>query len=162
MTTLGFSMELSSGALTCVGDMPVVASTRHGGAIVASDGKRLYRVGGDSDDGAPIAVRLALPATDCGVPGPKRLVGVRLEGVIGGRVGVLATSEAGSSLEGAAEGTAVEAGGTDGVLLPGCVTARLGRGYGRTWRVAMACDDGADLDVGAIVLAALPLDRRPA
>jgi hypothetical protein len=158
MTTLGFSMELSSGALTRVADMPVIMACRHGGAIVVSDGARLYRVGGDSDDGAPIAIRLALPATDCGDPGPKRLTGVHLEGVLGGRVGVLATSEAGSSLEGVTAGT----GGTGDTGLPGRVTARLGRGYGRTWRIALACDDGADFDVGAILLAALPLDRRPA
>jgi hypothetical protein len=155
MTTLGFSMELGSGALTRLEGMPVVAACRHAGSTVVSGGAGLFRVGGDTDDGAPIAVRVILPATDCGEEGPMRLTGVGLSGVVSGRVAVAATSDAGASLEGTV-GLAGDGG------LPGFGLARLGRGYGRTWRVALSAGDGADLDVGEIALFPLPLDRRPA
>lgn len=155
MTGIGFSLELESGALTCLAGPAVVAACRHGGRTVVSDGTRLYRLGGDDDDGGAIPWRLALPATDCGAPGPKRLIRVDLEGTLGGEVAVSAASEAGSALE-AVAGPVGEPG------VPGRAVARLGRGYGAAWRVALAGADGRGLDLGAIVLAVLSLDRRPA
>lgn len=158
MTSIGFSLELETGALTCLAGLPVVAACRHGETVVASDGERLYRVGGDSDDGALIAWRLTLPATDCGLAGPKRLVGVSLEGVLGGQVDVQALSDSGAVLEGVAgpAGTFGEPG------LPGRAVARLGRGYGTSWRVRLAATNGEALDIGQVALTSLPLDRRPA
>ncbi len=155
MKTLGFSMELSSGALTRLTGLPAVAACLHDGAVLASDGGGLFRIGGATDDGAPVAARFVLPATDCGDPAPKRLPGVAVEGFVPGRLAVAAASDAGSSLEGVA-------GPAGGAGLPGRAMARLGRGYGRTWRVAFSADDGQPLDVGAIVLRPLSLDRRPA
>jgi hypothetical protein len=155
MSGIGFSLELESGALTCLTGPAVVAACRHGGRTVVSDGARLYRLGGSDDDGAAIAWRLALPATDGGLPGPKRLARVDLEGTLGGEVAVAAASDAGAGLGGVA-GPAGEPG------LPGRSVARLGRGYGDVWRVDLAGADGGSLDLGAVVLAFLPLDRRPA
>ncbi len=150
----GFSMELASGALTRLQGMPFADVCRHGEAILAGDGQSLWRVGGDSDNGAPIAVRLGLPATDCGQPGPKRLRAVRLVGRLGGEVAVSAESDSGVRLEGAA-GPAGESG------LPGSAMAGLGRGYGRFWRIDLAAGDGAALDIGAIEAVFTVLDRRP-
>jgi len=155
MTVCGFSMELDSGALTRIADMPVRAACRHGGAVVASDGARLWRVGGTDDDGAPIAARVVLPATDCGDAAPKRLVGVALEGVVEGGMGVVAAGDSGACLEGAA-GPAGAAGA------PGRSVARLGRGHGRVWQATLAGLDGAAFELGAIALEILPLDRRGA
>lgn len=155
MTGIGFSLELESGALTCLSGPSVVAACRHGGRTVVSGGERLYAVGGDADDGAAIPWRLALPATDCGAPGPKRLLGLVLSGVLGGAVAVEATSETGSVLDGAA-------GPVGAAGLPGRSLARLGRGHGDTWRVVLSAADGAAVDCGGITLLALPLGRRPA
>uniref|UniRef100_I2PYN9 Uncharacterized protein n=1 Tax=Desulfovibrio sp. U5L TaxID=596152 RepID=I2PYN9_9BACT len=155
MSGIGFSLELESGALTCLAGPAVVAACRHGGRTVVSDGMRLYHLGGDDDDGAAIPWRLALPATDGGLPGPKRLARVVLEGTLGGEAAVAAASDAGAALDGAA-GPIGQPG------LPGRAVARLGRGYGIAWRVALAGADGGALDLGAVVLAVVPLDRRPA
>ena len=152
-TTLGFSLELSSGALTTHAGLPSRAACVHDGAILLADANGLYRMGGDDDAGVAIAARAALPATDCGLPGAKRLVGVTVDGVVAGELTVTAQSGAGATLCGrlgpAGEGT-----------LPGRVTARLARGYGTAWRVALENVDGAALDIGAITLAVVPLDRR--
>jgi len=155
MTTLGFSLELASGALTRMADVPVVAACRHGDAVFVSDGSRLCRVGGATDDGAPIGVSVTLPATDCGAPGPKRLVGVAVEGVCAGWLDVTADSDAGAHLAG-------EAGPAGAADTSGSALARLRRGYGRTWRVTLGATDGEALDLGAVVLTTVPLDRRPA
>ncbi|EHJ49030.1 hypothetical protein DFW101_3030 [Solidesulfovibrio carbinoliphilus subsp. oakridgensis] len=155
MSGIGFSLELESGALTCLAGPAVVAACRHGGRTVVSDGARLYHLGGNDDDGAAIPWRLALPATDGGLPGPKRLTHVAQEGTLGGEAAVAAASEAGAALDGVA-GPSGEPG------LPGRAVARLGRGSGTTWRVALAGTDGGALDLGAVVLALVSLDRRPA
>ncbi|UJX42630.1 hypothetical protein K9F62_08155 [Desulfovibrio sp. JY] len=153
MTTIGFSLELDSGAITSLAGLPVVAACRHGEAVVFSDGKRLCRIGGDTDDGAPIAARLTLPATDCGQPGPKRLLGLVLEGRIDGETVVSAASSDGSKLEGVA-GPAGSGG------LPGRTVARLGRGRGEHWQAEIASRARGAFDLGAVTLVALPLDRR--
>ena len=151
MTVNGFSLELESAALTQLADLPVVAACLHGGRVVLSDGVSLYRIGGDTDAGAAIATRLTLPPVDAG--GPSRLIGLCAQGVVGGRLELTARSEAGSELGGTL-GPGSESG------LPGRVTARFPRGFGRTWEVALAGDDGATLDIAALTLRTLPLDRR--
>ena len=151
MTVDGFSLELESAALTRLADLPAAAVCLHGGRVVFSDGLSLCRIGGDDNDGAPIAVRFTLPPVDAG--GPARLLGMAVEGVTAGQLAVAARSEIGGELEGVA-GPGSESG------LPGRVNARLPRGYGRTWEVSLAGDDGAALDVAALELRVLPLDRR--
>lgn len=151
MTVDGFSLELASAALTRLADLPAAAVCLHGGRVVLSDGVSLYRIGGDSDDGAPIAARFTLPPVAAG--GPARLVGLAVDGVVAGELTVAARSEAGSELEGVA-GPGSESG------LPGRVAARLPRGFGRAWEVALTADDGAALDIAAVTLRLLPLDRR--
>jgi hypothetical protein len=152
-TTLGFSLELASGALTAHAGLPSGAACVHDGAILLADADGLYRVGGDDDAGAPIAARAALPATDCGLPGAKRLEAVAVEGVVAGELALTAQSGAGATLCGllgpAGEGD-----------LPGRAAARLARGYGTSWRVALENLDGAALDIGTIALVVVPLDRR--
>lgn len=153
MSMVGFSLELASGALTTVTGLPAGAACLHDGAVWLSDADGLYRVGGDDDAGAPVAVRFALPPTDGGLPGPKRLVGVAVEGFLAGLVTVSATSDEGSALSGllCPLGTPTAA---------GLGQARLGRGRGHAWRVAFTATDGAALDIGAISLLFEPLDRR--
>ena len=151
MTAYGCSLELESGALTTMAGLPVVAACLHGGRVVVSDGVFLGCIGGDTDDGLPIAAHLALPPVDAGVP--SRLLAVAVEGVAGGRLAIEARSDAGSELDG-------EAGPGSACGLPGRTTARLPRGLGRTWELRLAGEDGAVLDIAAIELTLLPLDRR--
>ena len=152
MTVDGFSLELESAALTRLADLPAAAVCLHGGRVLLSDGVSLCRIGGDADDGVPIAARFTLPPVNAGAPA--RLVGLSVEGVVGGRLELTARSEAGSELEGAA-GPGNDSG------LPGRVSARFPRGYGRTWEVALAAQDGAPLDIAALELRLPRLDRRP-
>ncbi|KHK02069.1 hypothetical protein [Desulfovibrio sp. TomC] len=151
MTAYGYSLELESGALTAMAGLPVVAACLHGGRVMVSDGASLGRIGGDTDDGAPIAARLALPPVAAGLPA--RLLGVAVEGVVAGRLAIEARSDAGSELDGE-----VGPGSANG--FPGRTVARLPRGLGRTWEVRLAGEDGAVLDIAAIELTLLPLDRR--
>ena len=151
MTTDGCSLELESGALTTMAGLPVVAACLHGGRVVVSDGVSLGRIGGDTDDGASIAVRCTLAPAAAG--GPSRLLGLALEGVVAGRLEIEARSDAGSAVE-----ATLGPGGESG--LPGRVSARLGRGLGHTWEISLAGQDGAALDLAAITVETLPLDRR--
>ena len=153
MAVAVFSLELASGALTrWQGEAPT-SLCHHDGTVIASDGQALYRLAGDSDDGAPLAVRVCLPASDGGLAGPKRLRTVRLEGVIPNRIMVSAQSDGGVCLEGTA-GPA----GQDG--LPGLAVAHLGRGHGRMWRLDICAEDGSGLDIAAIGVEQVVLDRR--
>ena len=70
MTGEGFSLELASGAATALSGLPVACACLHGGRVVFSDGVALYRVGGDSDDGAAIPVGLTLAPMVCPGPAP--------------------------------------------------------------------------------------------
>lgn len=153
MAVAGFSMELASGALTRCQGLALTTLCRHADAVIASDGARLYRLSGETDDGATIPIRLSLPATDCGKDGAKRLRTVRLEGCLGGQVTVTAVSETGARQQG-------EAGPAGEPHLPGSALARLGRGSGRFWRLEVTGEDGAALDIGALVVGYASLDRR--
>ncbi len=153
MTDMGFSLELESGALTGHAGLPSLAACIHDGAILLADADGLYRVGGEDDDGAAIAMRLALPATDCGLPGLKRLAAVVVEGVVAGELAVSARSGAGETLCG-------RLGPVGEGELPGRGAARLGRGHADAWRVSLESEDGAALDIGAVALVVTPLDRR--
>ena len=152
MTVNGFSLELESAALTRLADLPAAALCLHGGRVIFSDGVSLCRIGGETDDGAPIAARFTLAPVQAGAPA--RLISLAVEGVVGGRLEISARSEAGGELEGMAG-----PGSASG--LPGRVAARLPRGYGRTFEVAVAAEDGAPLDIAALEVRLLPLDRRP-
>ncbi|MHC1791446.1 hypothetical protein [Solidesulfovibrio sp.] len=151
MTVHGISLELESGARTTLAGVPAAAVCRHGGRVLGSDGVSLFVIGGDSDDGAPIALRCTLAPVAVG--GLSRLLGLALEGVVAGRVEVAARSETGCELDGAA-GPGSESG------LPGRTMARLGRGGGHSWDISLAGDDGAALDITALELRVMPLDRR--
>lgn len=153
MTTVGFSMELESGALTRLEGPEVGTACLFGEAVYLANDTGLFKVGGDTDDGVAIAVRMRLPATDMGLPGPKRLPAVALEGLVGGRVEVAAVSESGSCIEG-------ETVAGDDTGLPGRTVVRLDRGHGRFWQVALELAEGGAFDVGALVLMPLDLDRR--
>jgi hypothetical protein len=153
MAVAVFSLELVSGALTRWQGMAPTSLCHHDGAVIASDGKALYRLAGDSDDGTPLAVRVSLPASEGGLAGPMRLRGVRREGVVPNRVAVSAQSDTGVCLERTA-GPA----GQDG--LPGLAVAHLGRGQGRMWRLDICAEDGAGLDIAAIGVEQVALDRR--
>lgn len=153
MATTGFSLELASGALTRCQGLSLTCLRRHHGTVVASDGAKLYRLGGETDNGSPIPFRVALPATDGGQPSPKRLRAVRLEGHLGGRVAVTALAEAGRPFAGVAGPC-----GRDGC--PGRGHALMGGGYGRFWQLELTGDDGAALDLGAIEAVFADLDRR--
>jgi hypothetical protein len=153
MATAGFSLELESGALTRCQGLSITCLCRHAGTLVASDGTKLYRLGGETDDGTAIPVLVTLPATDGGEPGPKRLRAVRLEGHLGGRVGVTSVSDSGSRLSGAT-------GPCGGEGCPGRGHAPMGGGHGRFWRLELTGDDGAPLDLGAIEAVFANLDRR--
>lgn len=157
MTSVGFSLELASAALTVHEGLPGQALCRHGDAIVLADATGLYRVGaGDADDGGEgVAARFSLPPTDGGLAGPTRLLGVVVEGWVAGELEVAATSDAGCELVGLLGPV-----GLPGA--PGRAMARLGREYGQVWRVTLAAVDGAPFDIGAVSLVLLPLDRRPA
>jgi len=152
MTVHGFSLELDSAALTCLADLPAAAVCLHGGRVIVSDGVSLYRIGGDTDDGAPIPVRFTLPPVNADTP--SRLLGLDLDGLIAGELAVTARSESGSELEGVA-------GPGNASGLPARVATRLPRGHGRTWEIALAAEDGAALDIRSLALRLLPLDRRP-
>jgi len=153
MAVAVFSLELVSGALTLWQGMAPTSLCHHDGAVIASDGKALYRLAGDSDDGTPLTVRVSLPASDGGLAGPKRLRRVRLEGVVPNRVAVSVQSDTGVCLEGTARPA-----GQDG--LPGLAVAHLGRGLGRMWRLDICAEDGAGLDIAAIGVEQVALDRR--
>lgn len=152
MTGEGLSLELASGATTAVSGLPVACAGLHGGRIVFSDGVALYRIGGHSDDGAAIPVRLTLAPMVC--PGPARLAGLAVDGVVDGRLEITAASDAGAEACGE-----LGPAGRDG--LPGRATCRLGRGYGRSWSISLQADDGAVLDVAALEARFIDLDRRP-
>jgi hypothetical protein len=152
MSGYGLSLELKSGAATTLAGLPVAAACVHGGRVLITDGVALGRIGGDSDYGAPIAVRLTL--APLAAPGPARLAAVALDGVVAGTVAVSGASEAGGDVFG-------QAGPAGANGLPGRAVARLGRGYGRTWAISLAADDGAVLDIAAIEARLVPLDRRP-
>ncbi len=151
MTGEGLSLELASGAATALRGLPVVCACRHGGRVVFSDGVGLFRIGGDSDDGAAIPVRLTLPPVIC--PGPARLAGLALDGLADGRVEINAVSDAGAEAWGE-----LGPAGRDG--LPGRAGCRLGRSYGRSWSISLQADDGAALDVNALEARFTDLDRR--
>ncbi len=153
MSTVGFSLELQTGALSSLSGLPGQAACLHDGAVLVADAAGLYRVGGDDDVGGAIAARLALPPTDGGLPGPKRLVGLAVEGFLAGEVAIAAVSDEGSELAGTV-GPCGAAGAAGRGL------ARLGRGRGNAWRVTLAATDGAALDIGAVSLLFVPLDRR--
>lgn len=161
MTSVGFSLELASAALTVHDGLPGQALCRHGDAIVLADATGLYRVGGSRDlsdadaAGEGVAARFSLPPTDGGLAGPTRLLGVVVEGWVAGELEVAATSDAGCELVGLLGPV-----GLPGA--PGRAMARLGREYGQVWRVTLAAVDGAPFDIGAVSLVLLPLDRRPA
>lgn len=153
MPAATLSLELASGALTRWQGFTPTELRAHAGGLVAADGQALYRLGGDNDNGVPIAARIVLPATDGGLTGRKRLGAVRLEGVLEGQVAVATGSDIGQRRE----GQAGPAGRDD---LPGVALARLGRGLGRAWQVELAATDGATLDIAAIDLDFTVLDRR--
>lgn len=152
MTGEGLSLELASGATTAVNGLPVACVCLHGGRVVLSDGLALYRIGGDSDDGAAIPVRLTLPPVLCS--GPARLAGLAVDGLADGRLEITAVSDAGTE-------ACCELGpaGRDG--LPGRATCRLSRGYGHVWSISLQADDGAALDIAAVEARFTDLDRRP-
>jgi len=152
MTGEGLSLELASGATTAVSGLPVACACRHGGRVVFSDGVALFRIGGDSDDGATIPVRLTLPPVIC--PGPARLSGLAVDGLADGRLAITAVSDAGTE-------ACCELGpaGRDG--LPGRAGCRLGRSYGRSWSISLQADDGAALAIAALEARFTDLDRRP-
>ena len=152
MTGEGLSLELASGATTAVSGLPVACACLHGGRVVFSDGVALYRVGGDSDDGAAIPVRLTLPPVLC--PGPARLAGLALDGLANGRLEIAAVSDDGAEACGE-----LGPAGRDG--LPGRAACRLGRGYGQSWSISLRADDGALLAVAALEARFVDLDRRP-
>lgn len=152
MTGEGLSLELASGAATAVCGLPVACACLHGGRVVFSDGVALYRVGGDSDDGAAIPVRLTLAPMVC--PGPARLAGLAVNGLADGRAAITAVSDAGTQSWGE-----LGPAGRDG--LPGLAACRLGRQYGHVWSVSLQADDGAALDVAALEARFTDLDRRP-
>ena len=152
MTGEGFSLELASGAVTALRGLPVASACLHGGRVVFSDGAALYRIGGDSDDGAAIAVRLTLAPVVS--PGPARLAGLAVDGLVEGRAEIAAASDAGAEVSGE-----LGPAGRDG--LPGRALCRLGRGYGHVWSIALAADDGAALDIDALEARFVDLDRRP-
>ena len=152
MTGEGFSLELASGAATALSGLPVACVCLHGGRVVFSDGVALYRIGGDSDDGAAIAVRLTLAPMVS--PGPARLAGLAVNGLADGRAAINAVSDAGAEVCGE-----LGPAGRDG--LPGRAACRLGRGYGHVWSISLQADDGAALDIAALELRWLDLDRRP-
>ena len=151
MTGQGFSVELDSGAATVINGLPVVCACMHGGRVVGSDGVALYRVGGDTDDGAPIAARLTTPPLPA--PGPSRLRAVAFDGAAKGRLDVTAVSDAGAEALGE-----IGPAGRDG--LPGRASCRLGRGLGRVWSLTLAADDGEPFDVTALEARFVGLDRR--
>ena len=152
MTGEGLSLELASGAATALSGLPVACACLHGGRVVFSDGVALFRIGGDSDDGAAIPVRLTL-APMVG-PGPARLAGLALDGLANGRVEITAVSDAGAE-------ACCELGpaGRDG--LPGRAGSRLGRQYGHVWSISLQTDDGALLAIAALEARFVDLDRRP-
>ena len=152
MTGEGLSLELASGATTAVSRLPVACACLHGGRVVFSDGVALFRIGGDSDDGAAVSARLTLPPVIG--PGPARLAGVALDGLADGRLEITAVSDAGTE-------ACCELGpaGRDG--LPGRTACRLGRSYGRSWSISLQADDGAALDIAALEARFVDLDRRP-
>ena len=152
MTGEGLSLELASGATTAVSGLPVACACLHAGRVVFSDGVALYRIGGDSDQGAAIPVRLTL-APMVG-PGPARLAGLALDGLADGRLATTAVSDVGAE-------ACCELGpaGRDG--LPGRAACRFGRGYGHSWSVSLQADDGALLAIAALEARFLDLDRRP-
>ena len=152
MTGEGLSLELASGATTAVSGLPVACACLHGGRVVFSDGVALYRIGGDSDQGAAIPVRLTLPPVIC--PGPARLAGLALDGLADGRLAITAVSDAGTQSWGA-----LGPAGRDG--LPGRAACRLGRQYGYVWTISLRADDSAALDVVALEARFTDLDRRP-
>lgn len=153
MASAVFSLELESAALTRWQGPALTSLCAHDAGLVASDGAHVYRLSGTTDDGAPIPVDLLLPATDGGIPGPKRLRAIRLSGVVGGPLAVTAASESRVGLEGRLRPV-----GQDG--LPGQTTARLGRGHGRSWVLAFSAQDAQPLEIAAIEAEFLPLDRR--
>lgn len=153
MATAGFSLELESGALTRCQGLSLACLCRHDGTVVASDGQQLYRMGGETDDGAAIPFAVTLPATDGGDAGPKRLRAVRLDGCLGGTVTVTAASDSGAHRSGAA-GPCGRPGAS------GRGNALMGGGYGHSWRLGLTGDDGAGLDLGAIEAVFATLDRR--
>lgn len=152
MTGEGFSLELASGAATALSGLPVACACLHGGRVVFSDGVGLFRIGGDSDDGAAIPVRLTLPPVSC--PGPARLAGLAVDGLADGRLEISAVSDAGAE-------ACCELGpaGRDG--LPGRAVGRLGRGYGQSWSISLRADDGAALAMAVLEARFIDLDRRP-
>lgn len=151
--TVGFSLELAEAALTTAFGLGAQAACIHDGAVWFADAQGLYRAGGDDDAGAAVPARLVLPPTDGGLPGPKRLVGVLVEGFVAGEVVVSATSDEGSQLSGML-------GPFGSKEAAGRGLARLGRGRGNAWQVELAATDGGALDIGAISLLFVPLDRR--
>ncbi len=152
MTGEGLSLELASGATTALRGLPVACACLHGGRVVFSDGVALFRIGGDSDDGAAILMHLTLaPAIS---PGPARLAGLAVDGVVDGRLEITAASEAGAEACGE-----LGPAGRDG--LPGRAACRLGRSYGRSWSISLQANDGAALDIAALEARFIDLDRRP-
>ena len=57
MATAGFSLELESGALTRCQGLSLTCLCRNAGTLVASDGTKLYRLGGETDEGPPSRFR---------------------------------------------------------------------------------------------------------
>ncbi len=122
---------------------------RVGGVVLAAGEGGLFRLGGDTDDGAPIAAVVEFPPSDMGADSPTRIRDVRARGRF----------EGGMALDLAADH------GPDRRIAFGPLAGEgrfpVGRdGQGRVWRARLENVDGSMFVLDEISLGHVALARR--
>lgn len=122
---------------------------RVGDAVLATGEGGLFRLGGDTDDGAAIAAVVEFPLTDLGAESPARLRDLRVRGRFEGEMAV---------------DLAVDHGPDRRIAfgpLAGAGRFPVGRGgQGREWRARLENVDGAAFVLDELRLTHVALDRR--
>jgi len=124
---------------------------RVGGVVLAADGQGLCRLGGDTDDGRPIAAVLDMPPIRPDPAAPVRIRDVRVRGRMRGGMRLRLAADGGQprrmTLGPVAEG--------------GEGRFPVGRdGAGRVWSVGLENKDGGDFVIEELTLGHVALDRR--
>lgn len=122
-----------------------------GGAVLAADGQGLCRLGGDTDDGRPIAAALDMPPVTPDADAPVRVRDIRVRGRL--EDGLCAT-------------LSVDGGPPRRIPLAAVADGSEGRfpvgrdGQGRVWRLGIEDRDGRGFAITAAALRHAALDRR--
>lgn len=143
MVTLGVCLNLANVAAAQWSGLPFASLARTDGRVLAAGPDGLYELGGDTDAGAAIAARVALPETDFGQSGRSQVRRVDF-GMTGGPLRLRLRDGDGRTREYVAREGGAGA-GPRGVRVP------VGSdGVSRYWAFEIENEGGADFTVDAV------------